>query len=165
MFRIKAKMAGESEGQPPDNLQPPVVENLLLSVAAWWRLTMDKNTVIDLIGRNFQQDDIISAMEKIKKFPGYADMVGEVKKRHQSDNRSATSAQAKDLVELLAKMSGEKKRMRFVINCEDLNKATSIMGGARGEGRESGQCPTGEPGGGAEEGDGGCTTAKSRREG
>ena len=119
----------EHGGLPPDDQEPPVVENLLLSVAAWWRLTLDKNTVIDLISRNFQQDNIIFALEKVKKCPGFNDLVGEVKRRNPSDNRSATSAQAKDLVELLIKMAKETKLMRFVISCEDLNRATSIMGG------------------------------------
>ena len=85
--------------------------------------------MIDLISRNFPQDNIIFALEKVKKCPGFNDLVGEVKRRNPSDNMSATSAQAKDLVELLIKMAKETKLMRFVISCEDLNRATSIMGG------------------------------------
>ena len=86
-------MAEEVGGLPPgDNQPPPVIENLLMSVTTWWRLTMDKNTVVGLIGSNFQQDDILTALRCIKDTPGYSDIVGEIKKKNGSHNRSAICA-------------------------------------------------------------------------
>ena len=113
----------------PGNLYPPVVESLLLSVAAWWRLTHNKNIQIDLIGRNFQQDDVTAAMFSLRSYPGYVDLVGHIERRQQGNRRSAIYAQAQDLVELLDKLDDAKKLPRFVLHCEDLNRATSIMGG------------------------------------
>ena len=122
-----AKMA--EVGGLPDNLYPPIVESLLLSVAAWWRLTHDKSVQIDLIGRNFQQDDVTAAMFSLRSFPGYVDLVGHIERRQQGNRRSAIYAQAQDLVELLDKLDDAKKLPRFVLHCEDLNRATFIMGG------------------------------------
>ena len=116
-------------GGPPGNWHPPVVESLLLSVASWWRLTNDPNITIDLIGRHFQQDDITAAMFMIRNFPCYTELVGEIQRRQQGKGRSAIYAQAKDLVEMLLRLDNADKLPRFVLHCEDLNRATSIMGG------------------------------------
>ena len=116
-------------GGPPDEWHPPVVESLLLSVAAWWRLTHGPNIAMDLIGQNFQQVDITGAMVMIRNFPCYTELVGKIKKRKQGKGRSATYAQAEDLVKLLGRMDNADKLSRFVLHCEDLNRATSLMGG------------------------------------
>ena len=116
-------------GATPDDWHPPVVESLLLSVAAWWRLNNDPNIAIDLIGRNFQQDDITSAMFTLRNFHCYTELVGKIERRKQGKGRSAIYAQAEDLVKLLGKMDNADKLPRFVLHCEDLNRATSLMGG------------------------------------
>jgi hypothetical protein len=113
----------------PDDWHPPIVESLLLSVAAWWRLNNDPKIAIDLIGRNFQQDDITSAMFLIRNFHCYTEIVGKIERRQQGKGRTAIYAQAKDLVELLERMDNADKLPRFVLHCEDLNRATSLMGG------------------------------------
>ena len=116
---------------PPDatDWQPPVLENMLLSVASFWKLRMDKNIQIDLISRNFQQEDILAALDKVKNCPGFDDTVGKITNRVWGKDRTAIAAQAKDLVELLEKLGNMEKKPRFVIHCEDLHRASSIMGG------------------------------------
>ena len=116
---------------PPDDTdwQPPVLENMLLSIASWWKLTLDKNVQIDLISRNFQQEDILAALRKVKNCPGFDLIVGQIVNRDWGKDRTAIAAQAKDLVELLEKLGNMEKKPRFVIHCEDLQRASSIMGG------------------------------------
>ena len=116
-------------GGRPDDWHPPVVESLLLSVAAWWRLTNTPSITIDLIGRNFQQDDITGAMFMIRNFPCYTALAGKIERRQQGKGRSAIYAQVEDLVKLLGRMDDADKLPRFVLHCEDLNRATSLMGG------------------------------------
>ena len=60
----------------------------------------------------------------IRNFPCYTELVGKIERRKQGKGRSA-----EDLVKLLGKMENTDKLPRFVLHCEDLNKATSIMGG------------------------------------
>ena len=122
-------MAEVGASPVPDDWHPPVIESLLLSIAAWWRLTNGPTIAIDLIGRNFQQDDITSAMFMIRNFHCYTELVGKIERRKQGKGRSAIYAQAEDLVKLLGRMDNADKLPRFVLHCEDLNRATSLMGG------------------------------------
>ena len=78
--------------------QPLVLEKMLLIVASWWKLRMDKNVQIDLISKNFQQEDILAALRKVKKFPDCYPVVGKITQRVWRKDRNAIAAQAKDLV-------------------------------------------------------------------
>ena len=78
--------------------QPLVLEKMLLIVASWWKLRMDKNVQIDLISKNFQQEDILAALRKVKKFPDCYSVVGKITQRVWRKDRNAIAAQAKDLV-------------------------------------------------------------------
>ena len=59
---------------------------------------MDKNVQINLISKNFQQEDILAALHKVKKFPDCDPVVGKITQMVWGKDRTAIAAQAKDLV-------------------------------------------------------------------
>ena len=85
---------------PPETnyWQPLVLEIMLLSVASLWKLRMDKNVQINLIYKNFQQEDILAALRKVKKCPDCDPVVGKITQRVWEKDKTAIAAQAKDLV-------------------------------------------------------------------
>ena len=79
---------------------------------------------MELLERHFRQDEMLHALtqlcqEVLEPLPI---------KRQQSQGRSATKAQAEDVVELLEKLDNEARVPRFMIQSDDLPRVLPLLG-------------------------------------
>ena len=79
---------------------------------------------MDLLERHFRQDEMIHALFQL------CELVGELlpQKRQQSQGRTATRAQAKDVVKMVEKLDKGNRLPRFMIHCDELGRVLPLIG-------------------------------------
>ena len=70
------------------------IESLLLSVGHFWSLRETADWQVDLLERHFRQDEMLAALKELAELTG----LPKPKKRNPGAARSATKAQAEDVV-------------------------------------------------------------------
>ena len=109
-------------GAPPDpgGADRGSMESLLLSMLHWWSISgMEPNLVIDLLEKNFTQEQMITAHCSL--LPGI-----HVPRKQVSNKRPAAKAQAEGLYTLVMKLNHENKMPRFTVSSEDLGRVTTM---------------------------------------
>ena len=121
-------MAGDSSAltNPGDTVEnePRVLENLLLSVAHYWSLREPVDRQVELLERHFRQDEMFSAQQEL------ALLLGNPKpsRRGPGNNRSATKAQAQDVVTTLTQLGDQANMPRFLVQSDDLPRVGPLLG-------------------------------------
>ena len=102
----------------------PILESLLLSVASYWSMRETKDRQVELIERHFRQEEMLHSLCQL------CEMTGELLpvKRQQSKGRSATKAQAIDVVDLLEKLDMSDRLPRFIVQSDDLPCILPLLG-------------------------------------
>ena len=100
------------------------MESLLLSVGHYWsgRETADRQG--DLFERHFRQDEMLAAL---KELAGQAKLPAQ-KQRQGGSNRTATKAQAEDVVAMIKKLGDEDRLPRFLVQSDDLPRVLPLLG-------------------------------------
>ena len=112
----------EEETVPPP---APVMESLLMSVAHHWHLRETVARQIELIERHFRQDEMLAALRKLETLVKKAPKVHE---RRAGAGRSATRAQAEDIVTVLRVLGDQNELPRFIIQSGDLRRVAPLLG-------------------------------------
>ena len=102
----------------------PILESILLSVMSFWALRETKERQLELLERHFRQEEMLHALEQLcnvarKLLP---------LKRQQSQGRSASRAQAEDVVNLLEKLDKVDRLPRFMVQSDDLPRVLPLLG-------------------------------------
>ena len=105
---------------------PPVkaIESLLLSVGHFWSLREAADRQVDLLERHFRQDEMLAALMELAELTG----LPKPKKRNPGGARSATKAQAEDVVATIKKLGDEDKLPRFQVQSDDLPRILPLLG-------------------------------------
>ena len=109
-----------------DEETPPVkaMESVLLSVGHFWSLRETTDRQVDLIERHFHQDEMLAALRELAELTG----LPPPKKRNPGAARSATKAQAEDVVATIKKLGDEDKLPRFQVQSDDLPRVLPLLG-------------------------------------
>ena len=138
---VIANMA-EGEVMDEEETEPPrPLESLLLSVAHFWALRETANRQVDLLERHFRQDEMLAALRELSELVG----LPAPKKRNPGGMRTATKAQAEDVVAVIKKLGDEDKLPRFNVQSDDLPRVLPLLG-AVSVGDEQGVCSSGGTG-------------------
>ena len=108
---------------PPD--PPLVLESMLLSVAHYWSRKETADRVVELLERSFRQDEMFAAQKEL------AEMMKRPTppKRQGSSGslaRSATKAQAQNVIDTLVQLGNEDKLPRFTVQSDDLGRVHTL---------------------------------------
>ena len=104
---------------------PPVVlESMVLAVAHHWSRKETKDRQVELLERHFRQDEVYSAHEAMNK------LVKKKKpsKRYGGGAKTATRAQAEDLVEAMIELGNQERLPRFLVQSDDLQRVLPLLG-------------------------------------
>ena len=101
-------------------------ESLILSMIHHWSIQgMEPNVIIDLVQKNFSQDQMFFAQSSLMKStlkPGE-----NVPFHRVTGKRPAGKAQAESLFQLVMKLNHEDKLPRFTVSSEDLGRVSSMV--------------------------------------
>ena len=111
-------MTGE-EGEPPK-----VMESLLLSMGHYWSGRDTNDRQVDLLERHFRQDEMLAALKELAEKAG----LPAPKQRQGGNNRTATKAQAEDVVAMLKKLGDEDRLPRFLVQSDNLPRVLPLLG-------------------------------------
>ena len=103
---------------------PRPLESLLLSVAHFWSLRETANRQVDLLERHFRQDEMLAALRELNELVG----LPAPKKRNPGGVRTATKAQAEDVVAVIKKLGDAEKLPRFNVQSDDLPRVLPLLG-------------------------------------
>ena len=92
------------------NEEPKVMESLLLSMGHFWSGRETNDRQVDLLERNFRQDEMLAALKELAKKTD----LPVPKQRQGGNNRTATKAQAEDVVAMLKKLVDLDRLPRFL---------------------------------------------------
>ncbi len=123
-------------GAPNDNLslnwylpmRGMVIENLVLCALSHWTLREPNDCVVELMERNFRQDELFNASVELSLVCKLAPPA----RRTCSSKRTAAKAQAEDLLDMVTKMGDADKLPTFVICSEDLHRVAPLLGAPGG---------------------------------
>ena len=107
----------------PPNMM--VIENVMLSMTAWWKLTETTEKVVELVTKHFTQDEVIGGLRSIFELGIQFEFPP---RRNPSQGRSAVKAQAMDLVRILEDLTNQDRLPKFVIHSEELGRVSHMMG-------------------------------------
>ena len=99
------------------------VESSLLGLTSWWMLSSTQNEVIELLERNFLQDEILTALA----FLNSCATITLPPRKQANATRSATRTQAEDLVKIMVNLNKEIRMPRITIHCEDLGQVSFLF--------------------------------------
>ena len=104
--------------------EPKVMESLLLSVGHHWsrRETIDQQ--VELLSRHFRQDEMLSALKDLRELVDLPPPVN----RQPSAARTATKAQAEDVVNIFKLLGNQDKIPRFLVQSDDLPRVLPLLG-------------------------------------
>ena len=108
-------------GPPP----APIMESLVMSVAHHWHLRETAERQVELIERNFRQDEMLGALRELETM---VKLPKAVQKRQAGAGRSASRAQAEDVVSVMRVLSDQDKLPRFLIQSDDLRRVAPLLG-------------------------------------
>ena len=112
--------------------EPKVMESLLLSVGHHWSRRETVEQQVELIGRHFSQSEMLGNQKELIKLVG----LPAPRKRHPTAARTATKAQADDVLNALKVLGGQYK---LLVQSDDLPTVQIL--GALSEGDEHGAVP------------------------
>ena len=120
-------LAAESEvtvNMTDEEAEPKVMESLLLSVAHFWSIRETAGRQVDLMERHFRQDEMLAALRQL------SDLVGlpAPKQRNPGATRTATKAQAEDVVAIIKQLGDGDKLPRFNVQSDDLPRVLPLLG-------------------------------------
>ena len=107
-----------------ENDEPKVMESLLLSMGHYWSGRETNDRQVDLLERNFCQDEMLAALKELAKKTD----LPVPKQRQGGNNRTATKAQAEDVVAMLKKLGDEDRLPRFLVQSDDLPRVLPLLG-------------------------------------
>merc|ERR1719319_2072402 len=111
----------EEETVPPP---APVMESLVMSVAHHWHLRETAARQVELLERHFRQDEMLAALKKLETLV----TVPKVQERRAGTGRSASKAQAEDVVSMLKVLGDRDELPRFLIQSDDLRRVAPLLG-------------------------------------
>merc|ERR1719319_328205 len=111
----------EEETVPPP---APVMESLVMSVAHHWHLRETAARQVELLERHFRQDEMLAALKKLETLV----TVPKVQERRAGTGRSASKAQAEDVVSMIKALGDRDELPRFLIQSDDLRRVAPLMG-------------------------------------
>ena len=123
------KMPGEGEndsmqGQSPHgNENENILESLVLSVAHYWSCRETWDRQVELLDRNFRQDEMLHALTDLCRMK----MLEKPKKRQQTVGKTATRNQAEDVVNHLKLLGDENNLPRFMVQSDDLPRVMPLL--------------------------------------
>ena len=109
---------------PAPPAQPPWIESLVLSVAHHWHLRETAARQVELIERHFRQDEMLAALRELETVAN----TGRVQKRQGGAGKSASWAQAMDIVNILKQLGDRNELPRFLIQSDDLRRVAPLLG-------------------------------------
>ena len=123
------KMPGEGEndsmqGQSPHgNENENILESLVLSVAHYWSCRETWDRQVELLDRNFRQDEMLHALTDLCRMK----MLEKPKKRQQTVGKTATRNQAEDVVNHLMLLGDKNNLPRFMVQSDDLPRVMPLL--------------------------------------
>ena len=111
-------MSGE-EDEPPK-----LLESLLLSVSHFWSRRETAIRQVELVERHFRQDEMLASLTELAKLVG----MSAPKKRTRGAAKTATRAQAEDVVAAIKQLGDEDKLPRFNVQSDDLPRVLPLLG-------------------------------------
>ena len=103
---------------------PKVMESLLLSVSHFRSVRETANRQVELIERHFRQDEMLAALRDLATLVG----LPAPKQRQAGASRTATWAQAEDVVAAIKQLGDEDKLPRFQVQSDDLPRVLLLLG-------------------------------------
>ena len=109
--------------RPPGTETDPTVECLLLAVAHHWsiRETVERQT--DLMERFFDQEQMKTALSKLEAVTG----LERHKNRQNGASKTATRAQAEDVVAALKTLGDADRLPRLTVQSDDLQRVAPLL--------------------------------------
>ena len=114
------------DGEEEDTVPPPapVMESLVMSVAHHWHLRETVARQVELLERHFPQDETLAALRKLETLV----KIPKVQERRAGAGRTATRAQAEDIVNALKTLGDQDELPRFIIQSDDLRRVAPLLG-------------------------------------
>ena len=104
--------------------EPKVMESLLLSVGHHWSRRETVNQQIELLERNFSQSEMLANLKELMELVGLPPPV----KRQPTAARTATKAQAEDVVNAFKVLGDLDKLPQFLVQSDDLPRVLPLLG-------------------------------------
>ena len=101
-----------------------MMESLLLSVSHYWSVRETANRQVELIERHFRQDEMLAALRELCTLVG----LPAPKQRQAGASRTATWAQAEDVVAIIKQLGDQDKLPRFQVQSDDLPRVLPLLG-------------------------------------
>ena len=116
-------------GEKPEEVDtgPPqaiMMESLVMSVAHHWHLRETAARQAELIERHFRQDEMLAALRELETLV----TMTKVQKRQAGAGRSASRAQAEDIVNVMKQLGDRDALPRFLIQSDDLRRVAPLLG-------------------------------------
>ena len=111
----------EEETVPPP---APMMESLLMSLAHHWHLRETAARQVELIERHFRQEEMLVALRELETMG----KIPKVQPRRSGPNRSASKAQAEDVVSVMKQLGDKEELPRFIIQSDDLRRVAPLLG-------------------------------------
>ena len=118
-------MAADTENVDAALPEPKQVESLLLSVAHHWSRRESHARQTELLERHFSQEQMVTALLKLHKL---GDLQPLPKNRQGGAAKTATQAQAEDVVNAITNLGNLDKLPRFVVQSDDLPRVIPLLG-------------------------------------
>ena len=112
------------DGEVSLTLPSTILESLLLSVAHYWSYRESRNRQVELLERHFQQDEMLHALIELRLMK----MLPPPVKRQHTASKTATKAQAEDVVDLLKTLGDNDNLARFMVQSDDLPRVVPLLG-------------------------------------
>ncbi len=101
-----------------------VLESLLLSVAHYWSYRETRDRQVELLDRHFRQDEMFHALLDLR----VCKLLTPPIKRQHTANKTATKAQAEDVVDTLKELGDADNLPRFMVQSDDLPRVAPLLG-------------------------------------
>ena len=106
--------------------EPKVMESLLLSVGHHWSRRNTVNRQVELLSTHFRQDEMYAALKELMELVELS--VPAIVKRQPTSARTATTAQAEDVVNIFKVLGDQDKLPRFLVQSDDLPRVLPLLG-------------------------------------
>ena len=118
-----------TDGEKPEEVDTgpppaPMMESLVLSVAHHWHLRETAARQVELIERHFRQDEMLGALRELETLV----KINKVQKRQGGAGKSASRAQAEDIVSVMKLLGDRNELPRFLIQSDDLRRVAPLLG-------------------------------------
>jgi len=111
----------EEETVPPP---APVMESLVMSVAHHWHMRETAARQVELLERHFRQDEMLAALKELEQLV----KIAKVQPRRSGTGRTASKAQAEDVVQVIKQLGDRDELPRFTIQSDDLRRVAPLLG-------------------------------------